>query len=453
MLYLLIILLVLLCLTSYIVTKRDILSPWFISCLMFLISSIVVIPNINNWNVDLSSKTVFIIFIGLLSFGIGEFYVRCLKNKGLIVTKIDKIHINKNNNSSIDRINIPIEINKIVIIMSIIIMIIVTFLYYKQVLNIAYAAGFSDSSELPMLRFARIATINPDIMQNIKTNKLVGQCVIISYSYAYLMLYITIYNIVFFKFKREYILYIIPILIYFIQIILTGGRTQFIYLIGSSVLMCIIFYKIKQGWNSKINKKYYKNIALAFIFMLVIFYILGSFTGKTEKLNFIETISVYMGSSIVAFDEFIKGYINGTSEFFGINTLLGIYDIFDKLGFKIPSLVKQAEFISIGDYETNIYTSYMRYIKDFSYIGFVFIQMMLGVIFSYIYMIIKTLKKPNIIIVVYAILFQVILECSIEERFFMNILSIGYITRIAYLVILSIILIKYNTHYKMKERE
>lgn len=430
---------------SLIVTKNDLLSPWVISCCMFILSAIFVIPNIASWQVNLSPTTIVVISLGLFSFGFGEMSVRILYRKQLLYNKLYSQYIKQEN-----KFRDPINVHTSILLTSIIFMSLVTFFYYKQVLGLAYSVGYSPSSNLPMLRFARIATTTNLVDSNL-TNKFLGQCVIISFSYSYLMIYILSYNIIFCKFNKKYILYIIPILIYIIQVILTGGRTQFIYLVSSFFLISIILYQIKTGWKNNVNYKYIRLGFFTFVIMLIIFYFLGSYTGKTAKLNLFETISIYTGSSIVAFDKFLQSKPVGTSALFGENTLFGIYEILHRFDRDFPNLIKQAEFIGFGEYQTNIYTSYMRYIKDFSILGFVLIEIFLGSLYSLMYLKLKIRNRPSVRIIVYAIIFQTILECSIEERFFMNVISIGYLFRISYLVILYIWLVK--PQYKYKEAQ
>ncbi|WP_342479453.1 O-antigen polymerase [Paenibacillus sp. FSL F4-0097] len=426
MIFILISFLLLMFFLSYFITKRDLMSPWVISCCMFILSCLFIVPNVGNWNVDLSLKTLMTIGLGLLSFGLGEMTVRRLYK-----TKLSyHYEISKKNNENMPRE--PINIHTVIIVLSIIFMSVVTFFYYKQVLNIAYSAGYSSSSNLPMLKFARIATTSLD---ELNTNKILGQFVIISYSYTYLILFVLLYNLIFTKFRKKYFLYIVPILIYVIQIILTGGRTQFIYLVSSAFLISVILYNIKNGWKNDKNLKYLRIGLFTFISMLLIFYLLGSYTGKTAKLNLVDTLSIYTGSSVVALDHFLQNP-GSSSEFFGGSTLFGIYDILRIFDGHFPKLLKQAEFVGIGNYETNVYTSYMRYIKDFSFFGFVLIEIFLGIFYSALYLNLRIVNKPGVNLIIYAILFQTIIECSIEERFFMNVLSLGYLIRIFYLILL-----------------
>jgi oligosaccharide repeat unit polymerase len=406
---------------------------------MFILSVIFVIPNIGNWNVDISFNTIATITLGLFSFGAGEMIIRLLK------TKYSNIRATKQISN---KIFTPILINKYLLILSLPILVIVTYFYYQQVLEFAYAAGYSSGSSLPMLRFARIATIS-EIGSTVDTNKVIGQFVILTYAYSHVLLYVLLHNLILCNYKRGWFLYLFPIVIYFIQVVLTGGRTGFLYLISTSLMIGMIFYQIKTNWKSTNSKKYVRIGVIVLSVTVVVFFFLGNLTGKTSIFNFFETLSIYFGSSIVALDGFLESGFVENGSIFGGNTLFGIYDILRRLGFDIEPLNKAAEFTTIGSYRTNIYTSYMRYIKDFSHLGLILVQFFLGILFSSYYLRIKRENSPSLRILLYAILFQVILETAIEERFFMNILSIGYIIRFAYIFVLYSLLVK-KRRYKLR---
>lgn len=435
MIWLLLLLLLFYFMIANILTRFDLLSPWVLSCLMFILSTLFVIPNIKNWNVNIGYQTIVAITVGLFSFGFGEMLTRLTKDR---VTSNYLRKKNEDFNSYY-----PIMINNKILILFIPILVVVTYFYYQQVLDLAFAAGYSSGSSLPMLRFARVATIS-EIGSSVETNKLVGQLVILTYAYSHIMIYILLHNIILCNYKKNFVLYFLPILIYFIQVVLTGGRTGFLYLVSSSLMTGLIFYQIKTNWKPINNRKYVRLGVIILSVTVTVFFLLGNLTGKTSIFNFFETLSIYFGSSIVAFDDFLNSGMVNYSGIFGGNTLFGIYDFLRRLGFDIEHLNKAAEFTSIGNYNTNIYTSYMRYIKDFTYFGLIVIEIFLGAFFSSLYFKIKKKNKPSIFILFYAILFQVILETSIEERFFMNIISVGYAIRFIYIILLYYLLVRKN---------
>ena len=78
---LLFLMILLLTLMAYIFFKKDILSPTFITCGIYLISVLCSIIGLFYWNdvSELHIKTLFAIILGLVSFGFGELLARYIR--------------------------------------------------------------------------------------------------------------------------------------------------------------------------------------------------------------------------------------------------------------------------------------------------------------------------------------------------------------------------------------
>lgn len=184
----------------------------------------------------------------------------------------------------------------------------------------------------------------------------------------------------------------------------------------------------------------------------VLFYLLGNFTGKSDKYSFFETVSIYLGSSLVGLDYFINNMTSFYNDHraIGGNTFIGIYELLNKLNITNFDLKKEAPFFNFFNYESNIYTSYMRLILDFSYIGFYSFQFFFGLLISYFYLKISTFRYFGVTLIIYSLLIQVVFEIAIEERFFMNFISLGYFLRIVFLIIIFKLLIKNDKTNKIR---
>ncbi len=83
--YVLLAALCLLLIIALIISRKDILSPFAVSTIMFLISTGVAVVYMSKWQFSLSYVTVFIIIFALLIFGAGEVFskkvCRCLFKK------------------------------------------------------------------------------------------------------------------------------------------------------------------------------------------------------------------------------------------------------------------------------------------------------------------------------------------------------------------------------------
>ncbi|UYT84618.1 O-antigen polymerase [Priestia megaterium] len=414
---------------------------------MFFISTCFAAINFNQWDINLHALTILVILLGLFAFGVGEITTRRMFGK-----------YNKNKSASAKtkisllQPSMPIEFKKSFLVFLNIFMLFITYMYYRQVLKIAQSVGYTAGSDIPMLKFFRAATLSQNNM-DFQGSFIVTQGVILSYGFTYIILYVLIFNILFFGFKKSYVYYFTPIILFLVQAVLTGGRTQFLYLIAASFIISSILFNIKHGWNKRKNAVLIKKFLIIASLVLIAFYCLGTLTGKTETFSFYDTISIYVGSSIVAFDIFLnKGIASGTGLLFGQNTLFGIYDILERFGLGNYHMIKEAAFVNIGPYETNIYTSYMRYILDFSIFGLLMMQFFIGSLFSFIYMVIKTKNKMGFLVIMYAIIFQVIIESPIEERLFMNIFSIGYIIRLTLIYLIFFIMVKKKNNLSIMSR-
>lgn len=418
----------------------DFMSPWFMACIMFLISSVFLFINGDNWGYDISPLTIIVIISGLIVFGFAEVLMRKLFSKNK----------NKSDYSVSGERFLRIQIStKLVLIISAF-MSCVTFFYYKQVLNMAIVAGYSSTNSLPMLRYARIATLSNSNIE-IDTNPLIGLGIIISYAIAHVFIYAFLYNRMLSEFKKRDLFYLLPISMYIIQIILSAGRTQFLYLALSIFVIYFIFQKERYY---KIDKKRKSKTKLYFFILIVpvLFYLLGNFTGKSDKYSFFETVSIYLGSSLVGLDYFINNMTSFYNDHraIGGNTFIGIYELLNKLNITNFDLKKEAPFFNFFNYESNIYTSYMRLILDFSYIGFYSFQFFFGLLISYFYLKISTFRYFGVTLIIYSLLIQVVFEIAIEERFFMNFISLGYFLRIVFLIIIFKLLIKNDKTNKIR---
>ena len=75
MIYILLIALIMMLAIAFICSKGDILSPWVITCGVFIFSTLVATFNIEEWGFALSPITLIVVIGCLLAFGAGELTV------------------------------------------------------------------------------------------------------------------------------------------------------------------------------------------------------------------------------------------------------------------------------------------------------------------------------------------------------------------------------------------
>jgi oligosaccharide repeat unit polymerase len=414
-------------LLAYYLTNRDILSPWFISCTMYTISITVVALNNSSWNIKISQETILTIFLALIFFGFGELIVRYVEQaKFRSKIKQEGIYIPNGGN--------PINIPVFTIVLVSVFMLGVLYWYFKETYRLSIIGGNPGGYEF-MLKFARSASTSHGI--NFILTLLLAFC----NSIAYFFVFIIAFNISFFGKKTKWKIYVIPITIYLMQSVLTTGRQIFIQFITTGIFITFVLIKKKGKWNVKNTKLVFRGITTLIIFLFT-FFALGFLTNKS-LLGFSTTISIYAGSSIAGLNHFFQQPIL-KSEFFGGNTLFGIYSSLGQLGVDIPKLYAPLNFFFVGSHGVNIYTPLVRYITDFGYIGMLIIQFFLGVIYGAGLMILKRKKYIGLGLIIYAMLFYPIVESAIEERFFMLVFSLNAAFKVVGVIAIYKIFIKKN---------
>ena len=170
------------------------------------------------------------------------------------------------------------------------------------------------------------------------------------------------------------------------------------------------------------------------IVFLILFRFLGFLTGKTDVRNLWDDISIYIGSSIVGLNQYLRE--PGQSEFFGKETLYNIYTILRKL--RLTSIAEYntpLEFIYFSDFRTNIYTSLRRYIQDYGQFGMLFIFFIQGMFYSGWMEKIKRTTTSAINIIIFCSIFYPVVEVAIDEQFVSNIFTLATLYQSIYLYI------------------
>jgi oligosaccharide repeat unit polymerase len=369
---------------------------------MFIISTFFAMMNVNTWGFTIAPITVVVILTSLMALGCGEFLVHLIwyKHKQRVPYIPPRT---------------PIKIPFWAILLLCGILGILLLHYYNETVRIAVHYGYTDGPL--MLAYARQAIKDPEV--NRDRIALLGA--LLAKAAAYVFSFTFLYNFFFFK-RTKSIKNLLPVLIYVPFIVLSAGRTDFIYLITAWFVVGCVFFMQKNGWRPR---SLFKILMVGFssiILFLFLFVFSGSFRSSSLRENALSVISYYAGLSIPSLDDFIL-HPRPSDFYFGENTLFGIYGVLRKLGFNYPFFYAPYDAVSFNGTRGNVYTIIRRYLEDFGFFGLYAILFFLGFLYSFFFF--KSRNHRNFKLLLYAALFFPIVEAPIEERFFMSVVASG----------------------------
>lgn len=429
MIYVLLLFLIAIDILFFILFDRNILSPSVIGTSMFVVSTLFAVANVNNWKFTISPLTVLVISLSLLFLGAGELFVRFCNYRHSQFRKIEW---------KPDYTGISVRGATIFFIVAVFGLLLVN--YYRETVKLAEQAGYKSNSGLLMLAYARTASLN-------ESGDYESRSRIANYSYtfmqaiAYVFSYIFLYNKIVVG-KRRCAKYLLPVLLLFPYIVLSTGRTTFIYLIMVWIVVGSCFYMQKRRWNPRYVTRII-GIGLGGILLFFLLFVLaGSFKSKTVMESAWKTISFYTGLSIPSLDYYFMKLNPPASEYFGEHVFYGVYGVLRKFDSSIPKFYAPwAEFPSFNGTRGNVYTIIRRYHQDFGYFGLFFLMFCLGTFYSFLFLRFNNTRK-HAGLLVYAFIFSPIVEMSIEERFFMNVISLSTLYMVVFTLLMFRVFIK-----------
>ena len=405
--------------------KKDIFHPACLICFSFCFSVFCAILNVESWGIDLSIITVELILVGILSFVFSSIFI---KNRRETTVKISEIYISKN-----------------IAIIFLFMQTIFLGLFILWMKN--YLGSFTNifnSSIMMEFRFDR------SFNQMIEYPWYISQGIKFSKAFVYFMTFIYINNSIVNKENKEKIkgrsLIRLSILMYFIQTIMTGGRSELIlYVIYAISLYSYIYNHHTKKNGTRIGKNLLKIIALL-AFTLYLFSASRVLVGRSSEDGMISYISKYFGGSIQLFDAYVKNPIP-KSQIFGKEIFYGINKFLNQIGVINANYTLHLEFrspngVGLG----NVYTAFRRMYQDFSFIGLIILNSIHGIVMGLWYKRIYSSPKVKfgLNLILYFMVLHTVVLMPFSDFFFSTFLSINYINIIIYIIIIIFVFKKYN---------
>ena len=437
--FLLLVFLFLVCVLGYVFWGKYILHPSVMVPMLFGFSTLIAFLNLSTWG-DIHQISLFVIIGGVITFCVG-----CFIGDVLFISLRNFFNRNKKSKQTIftDQYftyNIP----QIKTIWVILFMFVVTVLDYIDLSNLT---GGGLRSLLEITTAARFAYYSGDVVlrHNFLVHHALSMCKMICYIYLFFVGYR-----LFVSKKKIKLIYLVPIILYYIQALFTTGRTDFIYIIYATLIIWYGLFKSTQAWVPFTDYKFIKYAGIGVgLFILLFLMITLSRYGDSRNTNYDKDIttslSVYAGSSIYALDSYITTY--GLSQiksiYWGEETQYLYYDIQRLLGVSSKKIIDglPPTFIGKSSQITTVYTALRRYIHDFGLIKMYVILFCLGFIYSIFFTYIRIEKDNFLMLLIYAFLSYPLVELAIEERFFTTLLCWRTLYCLFYLIIFYKILI------------
>ena len=395
----------------------EVISPSFLFLMPFLLSLFFTSINIEKWSVDLSEKTTLVLALGLVSFVVGTMMIR---RKNTINIKYNCITSYVSNTK---------------LLIWLVIQIFILFSTYREysilvgttdikiIMNSIRSETFNGNNGIIIPWYISLMT-SFSLMSGLFTSLILGYSLTTNFLGRHKFLVLSFFN------------YAISILIF----LLGGSRGGMYILLVSLFIFFFTFYYKKNKWAKKIKFRY---IAIAALIVFIILYEFKNFAllmGKDYVANIesLDYLSIYLGSQIKNLDCGLSW--DYESEILGKETFRTFVQLFSGLfGDK-----KYAEynlflpFNYVNGYDMgNVYTTFFPFYLDFGYLGVVFLSFIMGLISQFVYNKMKTCENPiNLFSVVYGFIGYTLFFSFFSDKFYEEIISVGFIRFFAIIIIL-----------------
>jgi oligosaccharide repeat unit polymerase len=406
-------LLIVLC-SVYAVFDKDLLSPTLVATGSFFVSTLGALIYSHKWLIDINSRTVFLILLGLVPIFIGELITRSYCNKifGMV---------------PLERQCLPSHcflVSRWWCFVSFVIMLTICIYSYNSVQQVYMNFQLHDT----LIGNYRRA-LGSD---NLQRSSIAILADTLSLVIGYLFSYAFLKKIL----ECRKVLYIyLPIIgLYILNITLSGARIGFIFYLSFLLTVSYITIKNRQEWSHAYGWRFMFTVLFCCLSGAIIFYCLGFLTGKTFGMDLFEYIAIYGSGSIPALDEWLKIHTYDVSNL-GSTTLFGLSNLLQRLGYEGFSTQRNLDFIAFGNAGrvTNVYSAYGRLLHDYGIYGMLGIRFIMAALYTVVYMNIKYNRygiNEDRNIILYSIFFHPFFMQAVDETFFKNLLALSIVFEI-----------------------
>lgn len=434
-------------------TKGDLFFPATIVYLVYAFSLSFVVIEMSKWDGAISIETFGILLIGLTVYLIGAIF----STKVAVRIGIKKRYrFFRSISTTLPEEVIP-QVSTITTAVVVLFDALVLVKYYLDVKRSASSVGnFTDLGS--MIGLYRNAGVSGELEVGISKFSAYGFMAMTALAYLYL--YIMIINAVQKRLSpKKIIVNIMPVVMFCVCSILTGGRNPLIQLLVAAFMMYYLLVKKFRGYNIKFNRKFTLKLLVIVVITLILFSNMRFLVGRTNTLNTVDYLAMYIGAPIKLFDMFVQNPPPKVHELFGQETFVNLWTWFGTFTHDshMTGLIMNKEFRAFNGLQLgNVYTAFREYYFDFGIAGVVILPFIHSVFFTTFYQKINRNRnnwKKNAFdlqVILYSYLSVALAYYSIDDRLFQKFLSRGTFRELIFLVVFAILLPKIKISIDIK---
>ena len=354
-------------------------SPEICFVVGFLISVGYSFHWINEWDLELSETTFYILVGGISLFVITSLtFQRIFTHVRLTFKKRDNYCIyNKRKKNSFRSALSNVDSWKLILFLIIQLLILTLSVYYMlhringDIASAIYAINSSSKTEEERIAF-------PFLIRHLRY---------LSFSSSFIWIYLLIHSKVF-KYKSNDFLLVINAGLSVLIYLLGGARQGLIQVVMGGFVIAYFLKNKKNGKTNRIKTKRLLQIVIASLLFVILFQSLGDIIGRNSRIESNDYIAAYISAEIKNLDTFVRegrfGQGNSfekTQTFAHLSNQLSGHFGFPERPFKFDQRYRYIN----GHFLGNVYTVFWAFLYDGSYKALILLTVLMAIILQWCY--------------------------------------------------------------------
>ena len=361
---------------AFFLSRKDIMAPSVIMCVMFILSTTIAILAGDQVQICYSAESFGILIAGIFTFVLAEFIFRyCFQRKNMHKIKGGFSYLQQYQSFT------AVHIQSWLLVVAIVIDVLILLWYLHDLLLIAGSFGravraitvqTTASSWKDML-------LNPFLTQLIKIVKALG----------YISGFVLIQRVLA---KEKDIFQTVGLMILLVLGLIPGivsaSRGEILQFLSALIVYYNILWHQKNGWERSLVSKLIRIGVICIAVGIPLFAYSVVWMGRTslkDMRTITETVNRYLGYPIYLFDMYVKD--PSVPVVFGEESLSGVHTFMNKFfGMNIAVRNVNLEDRYFNGYSLgNVYTFFRRPLHDFGFLGMLIFTALIALFFAWIY--------------------------------------------------------------------